>query len=611
MKTRASKPEDKSIQYRTATIESIRADGDKPAQLRMSVSSETPVMTMLYFNDQYQRCLEVLDHGPKSIDMSRAKDGLVILDRHFGDQIGLMKCSVEERKLGGTVEFCSGARAQEISQDAAKGLRRNVSVGYRVDPASYRLEGEQDGVPVVRAMSWMPYEASFEPIPADTTVGVGRAENEVSKTQTTVTAQTATVTTKERNMDPKEMAKLFTRASEHGIDAARVAELANDPASASAKLDAMIVDKQRVEIVELKNRKPEAGSAVAAPVVLGGDARSQEKIVKRYSLMNVVRALAGDKVDIGYEREVSDELRRAGRVSGKGAISIPHAVLCSRATSLTESGTSSYTVGTLTMGDQFIELLRPYMILPELGVRFMAGLQGNVAIPKQTAGGSGYWVAEGVDITRLAPTIGQVTLSPHTVGAACDVSRLLMQQSTPAADQIIKDDILASIAQSVQQSVFATGGAGSPTPITSAAGINNPSVTGGTPTYAEMLGFPGDILADSAASNNQKWVISAASWKKLAATFTDGTAKAELVLDWRTKTMLGFPYLVNSDVGTNAVFFGDWTTVVVGVWGNGIDMNADTSTLSLSGGLRLVGLQEVDVAVRQGQRLAYNTSVAA
>jgi hypothetical protein len=47
------------------------------------------------------------------------------------------------------------------------------------------------------------------------------------------------------------------------------------------------------------------------------------------------------------------------------------------------------------------------------------------------------------------------------------------------------------------------------------------------------------------------------------------------------------------------------------VWGNGIEINADTSTLSLSGGVRLVGLQDVDVAVRHGAALAYNTSVSA
>ena len=49
----------------------------------------------------------------------------------------------------------------------------------------------------------------------------------------------------------------------------------------------------------------------------------------------------------------------------------------------------------------------------------------------------------------------------------------------------------------------------------------------------------------------------------------------------------------------------------VGVWGNGIDINVDDKTLSSSGGIRIVGLQDVDVMVRIGQALAYNTAVTA
>jgi HK97 family phage major capsid protein len=300
-----------------------------------------------------------------------------------------------------------------------------------------------------------------------------------------------------------------------------------------------------------------------------------------------------------------------GGCNGKGAFTVPHAVLLTRATSLTESGTSSYTVATNLLADQFIEVLRYYSILPGLGVQFLTGLVGNVAIPKQTAAGTGYWVAEEADITRVAPTLGQVAGIPHTVGASCDVSRLLMLQSTPSAEQIVRNDIIGTIAQTIQNGVFATGGAGSPTPITSATGINNPSVTAGTPTYAELLGFPGDILADSAAADGQKWAISAATWKKLAGTYNDGTTKSYPVMDLASKTLLGYPYLVSESVGTNAAFFGLWATVVIGVWGNGVDINADSSTLSLSGGLRLVGLQDVEVMVRQGKALAYNTAVAA
>ena len=616
MKKRSKQPaqpakrEYPDLMVRDCAIEVRAAEGDAPAVVRMSVSSEEPVLTYIHFNDQYQRAYEILDHAPGSVDLARAKEGLVILDRHYGDQIGLMAVELADRKLGGAVRFGHGQRAQDISKDAAAGIRRNVSVGYQVDASSYRLEGDKDGIPVVRAMSWTPYEASFEPVPADPTVGVNRAD------QTHAAARSAGQKEKQI-MNPKEMAKLFARAAKYGIGQDAVEALITDDATAEsvrAKLDAMIVEKQesdaeklRKENETLKNRKPaapekaEQGPEIGAPAVVKND--------RRYSVMNVVRRLAGIKADVGMEQELSDELAKQRGSAAKGII-IPHAALAKR--DFTVSGTSSYSVSTDLMSGEFIELLRTRSVLGAAGVRFLTGLVGNVAIPKMSAGATGYWVSEGGDITESQPTLGQVTGSPHTCGVMTDISRRLILQSTPAAEALVRDEIIERIIRTVQVAVFAgTGADGQPSAITNASGINNPSVTQGTPTYAELLGFPGAIMADNAEMSGQQWIMTAEVWQKLAATFTDGTAKAEHVLDWASKTCLGFPYHVTEDVPANSAWFGAWNVVNVGVWGNGIDINVDDKTLSSSGGIRIVGLQDVDVMVRIGQALAYNTAVTA
>jgi len=328
---------------------------------------------------------------------------------------------------------------------------------------------------------------------------------------------------------------------------------------------------------------------------------------RKYSVMNVVRRLAGMKADIGMEQELSDELAKQRNSVAKGII-IPHVALAKR--DFTVSGTTSYTVATDLLSGDFIELLRTRSVLGAAGVRFLTGLTGNVAIPKMTAGATGYWVSEGGAITESEPTLGQVPGSPHTCGVMTDISRRLILQSTPAAEALVRDEIIERIIRTVQVAVFAgTGSDGQPTAITGASGINNPSVTQGTPTYAELLGFPGAIMADNAEMSGQQWIMTAEVWQKLAATFTDGTAKAEHVLDWGSKTCLGFPYHVTEDVPANSLWFGAWNVVNVGVWGNGIDINVDDKTLSSSGGIRIVGLQDVDVMVRIGQALAYNTAV--
>lgn len=587
----------------------VRGEGEDQ-RVHMSVSSEEPVLEWVNFNDQWMRAWQILDHSEGSIDMSRAKDGLVILDRHFGDQVGLMAAEVKDRKLGGTIEFCSGKRAQELEADAKKKLRRNTSAGFQVDVSSYRLEGEKDGFPVVRAMSWAPHEASFEPVPADITVGVGRSAKEVKVKPVEKSTQKEV-----RKMDPKLIAEMYELAARHQIDAGLVTRAIADKKGID-EIRKMVEAKQtelieslRTTITESKTKKPDEHRDANEVQPIGGSNDEQEKIMRKYSVMNVIRSIAGGKVDIGFEREVSDECAKMRGKSANGII-IPHAALGQR--DFTKSGTSSSSVATNLLAGEFIDLLRTKTALAPLGVHFMSGLVGDVAIPKMTGGATGYWVAEGEDITESTPTLGQVTGTPHTAGALVDISRRLMIQSTPDAEMMVRNEIVQRVGRTVQIAVFqGTGANGQPLAITGASGINNPSVTQGTPTYAELLGFPGSIMGDNAESDGQKWVMTAEVWQKLAGTFIDSNSNAERVLDYNSKTVLGYPYEVTEDVGANSLFFGAWNTVNVGIWGNGIDINADTATLSASGGLRLVALQDVDVMVRLGEALAYNTAVTA
>jgi HK97 family phage major capsid protein len=602
MKTKNKpKAEQPDLMIRAAFVDVRVAEGDAPAQVRMSVSSEEPVLTYCDVNGQWMRCYEILDHGPNSVDMTRMNDGLVILDRHYGDQIGLMRAEVKDRKIGGAVEFCTGARAQEIAADSAKGLRRNVSVGYVVRSDSYRIEGDKDGIPVVRAMSWMPYEASFEPVPADTTVGVNRAAQ----------TMTAEKPAKEDAMDPKEMAKLFERAAKFGIGADVVSALVAD-GKGRAELDSLIVEKQGqevaqrdAEIVTLKARKPDAPPAKTVQPI-GGSVETEAQVLRKYSVLNVCRSLAGMKADVGFEREISEECAKQRGKPAEGII-IPFNALMKR--DFTVAGTSSASVATQLQSGQFIDLLRTEYVLGRLGVQFLTGLVGDIAIPKMSAGATGYWVAEGGDITESQPTLGQVTGTPHTAGALVDISRKLMIQSTPSAEEMVRNEIVERVLRTIQIAVFAgTGADGQPSAITNATGINNPSVTTGTPTYAELLGFPGAIMADSAMADAMKWAMTAEVWAKLAATATNG-AGSPLALNPDTGRLAGYGYEVTEDLPANSLWFGNWRSVVVGIWGNGVDVAMTDSKLFASGGVTLRALQDVDVMVRLGQALAYNTTV--
>lgn len=600
------KPE---MQIRAATLEVRAATDEQAASVRMSVSSEEPVLTYGWFiNEQYQRFWEILDHTPTSIDLSRAKDGLVVLDRHHGDQIGLMDVEIDTaaRKLGGTVKFCSGARAQEIATDAAKGLRRNVSVGYVVDHRSYVLEGERDGIPVVRAKSWMPFEASFEPVPADATVGVGRAADLTTNTD----AGNPADQNKENTMDAKQMAALYARAAEFNVDANKVRALIEaDEATAAAGVDALIIEAQRTalaakdaEIATARAAKPAPKSDMVPP--LGGDANTENKIIRKFSVLNVARHLAGMKADVGFEREVTEEAAKQRGKPAEGII-IPFGVLANRAM---DTDTGAGVVAT-NFGE-YIDLLRTKYVIGRLGVTFLPGLVGNVALPKMTTGATGYWVAEAEDVTGSTPVLGQVQGTPHTAGALVDISRTLLIQSTPSAEELVRNEIVERVMRTVQAALFVGSGSdGQPRGVKGTENVNTPYVgTPGAPTYAEILDFPGDIMADNAEADGMKFAMTAAVWAKLAATLV-GTDGGRTVLDPVARNCVGYGYEVTEDVGANTLFFGNWASVVLGIWGNGIDVAATDSKLFASGGLTLRALQDVDIMIRHPQALAYNSAV--
>jgi len=629
-KNKAEQPEQKrdGMQFREAAFEVREADGDKPASVRMTVSSETPVLTYAEYNGQWQRVYEILDHSENSIDMSRCRDGLVILDQHYGDQVGLMAVGLEGRKMGGEVEFCSGARAQEIMQDAVRKLRRNTSVGYLVDANSYRLEGDKDGIPVVRAMSWMPYEASFVPVPADASVGVGRAVNEANNTPG------KPAETRSNKMEPKEMAAMFTRAAKYGIEAAKVQELL-DSGKGRAELDAMIVEAQESQLAEtrsqltvIKGQKPDRPAAVRSgddPAAQILAPKEEREVNKRYSIVNVVRHMVASAngenagVDIGFEREVSAEFAKRTGKQPRG-IYIPHSVSL-RADPFLKGGNGSNMVATNLLVGSMIEALRSKMVLAEAGVTMLTGLVGDIAIPK---GGAitGSWVdGENNAVTDAKPTITQVTGTPKTASAWCDASRRLYLQSSVDIESFIQNELMNTLARLIEVAGFAgTNANGQPKGLKSQAGVNNPSVTVNAATRTELIGFLTAILSDNADFPNKSWIMrpdGAGLLRALPDGILKNVAGSENVSTFGMGpllkddgSLLGYKVHETSNVPAHHIFFGAWSQMIIGMWG-GLDLTVDPYSNSTTGAIRIVAHQDVDVMVRNGEAFSYNAALTA
>ena len=60
---------------------------------------------------------------------------------------------------------------------------------------------------------------------------------------------------------------------------------------------------------------------------------------------------------------------------------------------------------------------------------------------------------------------------------------------------------------------------------------------------------------------------------------------------------------MSNQVPAKYILFGNWADLILGYWG-GLDINTDTATLSTSGGVRVVTLQDIDVAIRHAESFA-------
>lgn len=123
--------------------------------------------------------VEILDTKPKSVRMSRIRNGAAMLLNHDVDkQIGVVETATldaKDKKGRARVRFSRSALGEEIFADVTDGIRQKVSVGYRIHDLV--LERKEGDVSTYRVTDWEPFEISIVSVPADDTVGVGRGHS--------------------------------------------------------------------------------------------------------------------------------------------------------------------------------------------------------------------------------------------------------------------------------------------------------------------------------------------------------------------------------------------------------------------------------------------------
>jgi HK97 family phage major capsid protein/HK97 family phage prohead protease len=601
---------------RTYEVRAGSVDADKRT-VELSFSSEIEV--------ERWWGIEVLGHGAGEVRMDRLKSGAALLVNHRSDdQVGVVEAALvdsEERKGRATVRFGKSSRAEEIFGDVRDGIRKLVSVGYRIHSAK---EVEvRDGVPVYRITDWEPYEISIVSVPADPSVGVGRSteipqeeppprsvESGAIKIEPT-RGQTMTIETEAaRTVDVTAERKAGAEA-----ESARAATIlgmgeqyrAIDLATKFVREGKTVAEFQDA----LLKRFNEQSNKPLAEQMRAGEIGLSDKEVKRFSLMRAIRFLADPsnpdtRKAAAFELECSRAAQDQYGKDAKGVLVPADVLVRGFSTTTPASNTGANIVATELQAASFIELLRNKTWVLKYA-RKLAGLVGNVDIPKQTVANTAYWVGEG-----SAPTAGEmgtnkISLTPKTLAAFSDITRRLLIQSTPDAEALTRDDLIKTMALAIDYAaIYGSGSSNQPRGVKNYSGINAVDFAAANPTFAELVQMETLIASDNADVANMVYAANAAfrGYAKTTVKFsnTDGTI-------WEPgNTINGYPCEISNQIAAGDVFFGNWAELLVAMW-SGLDLTVDTAALATSGGVRVIAFQDIDFQVRHVESFTYGVLV--
>jgi HK97 family phage major capsid protein len=251
------------------------------------------------------------------------------------------------------------------------------------------------------------------------------------------------------------------------------------------------------------------------------------------------------------------------------------------------------------LAGSYIDVLRNSSSVTQAGMTILSGLVGDVAIPRQVSGASATWItAEDGDASESEAQFDQVTLAPKDLACYTEVTRRLLQQSTPAIEGIVRNDLAVAQALGIDlAALYGLGSAGQPRGIAYTSGIKTVDLGSSDPTYAELVELIAKVMAANALTGSPRWLIESNGWEALCTTpkQTSGVEGNFILND--NDMIAGRPYLLSNQVNAEEYFFGDFSQLLMGEWG-GLEINVDPYTHSLKGKIRYITFKTVDLAVR-------------
>jgi HK97 family phage major capsid protein/HK97 family phage prohead protease len=356
------------------------------------------------------------------------------------------------------------ARISEVWQLIKSGLVSGFSVGFRA------LEAE----PIETGFKfnkWQWLELSAVTIPANTEAAI-----QVVKSITNEVSPAMTISEQIQQFQAKRAEVLA------GMDAliTKGATLSQDE---DAKYQAAEAEIAAIDQHLDRLKAAEARQAKAAKPVQGSNISVEDNAPKGTDFVRYTKSLALAKGNPMQAVEIAKAAGYGNRVETvlKAAVA---------AGSTTDAGLAVLVENQLMTGE-FVDMLRPATIVGKLsGVR---NVPQNIRIPRATSGTSASWIGEGKAAPITNAAFGDLEVGSHKLGAIAVFTEELLRRSEPAAEILVRDDLLNAVVQAVDVAFIDQSNAG-------IAGVKPASIANAATTAAASGVTAAHVRADVKAA---------------------------------------------------------------------------------------------------------------
>jgi len=186
-----------------------------------------------------------------------------------------------------------------------------------------------------------------------------------------------------------------------------------------------------------------------------------------------------------------------------------------------------------------------------------------------------------------------VTMTPKHTGGKTEMSRQLIQQSSPGIEQLVRDDLTFLIAQQIDNAILnGSGLAGEPQGILQNAGIQSALMP---TTWAEVLELSEKL--ELANLEGTRFLSAPGVRTTLASTEKVTGSGSGFLAD--AGMIDGKPYESTNQMPADTLLYGDFSQVMLGIWSEiDILVNPYAEPAYSRGGIQVRAMATCDVALR-------------